>query len=160
MTYFSYVHSFSFIWYDIMGNLSYIKSIFKIQERIIRVIMSSGRRDCCCELLRRLNIVLLQSQYMFSLLLFIIKNRNQFLSNLEVRGINTRYMSNLHTPLAKLMLYQEGVFYAESRVCNHLQSIIKDRSNDGKIFKTVLKRCYLLDNLFYSLEKYSNQNLP
>jgi hypothetical protein len=101
-----------FMSYGIMlwENSSYSRSIFKFPKRIIRIIMSSGRWDSCCELLRQLNIVLLQSQYMFSLLLFIIENWDQYLSNLEVRGINTRYISNLHIPLAKLMLNQKGIF--------------------------------------------------
>jgi len=34
----------------------------------------------------------------------------------------------------------------------------KDLSNDRKHFKTALKR-YLLDNFFYSLEEYFNQNM-
>ena len=113
----------------------------------------------CQKLLRQLNILLLQSQYIFSLLLFIIKNRDQFLCNLEVRDVNTRYNSNLHLPLAKLTLYQKGVFYAGSRICNYLPSIIKDLSNEWKCFTIAVKR-YLLDNSFYSLELYFNQNLP
>jgi len=102
MMYFSYVHPI--LTYSIMfwGNSSYSRSIFKIQEGIIRVLMISGMRDSCCELFRQLNILLLQVQYIyiFSLLLFIIKNMDQFLSNLEVRDINTSYNSNLHLPLA------------------------------------------------------------
>ena len=44
----------------------------------------------CHKLFRQLNILLLQSQYIFSLLVFIIKNRDQFLSISEVQDINTR----------------------------------------------------------------------
>jgi len=51
--------------------------------------------------------------------------------------INTRYNSNLHLPLAKLTLYQKGVFYAGSRIYNYLLSVIKDLSNDGKHFKEI-----------------------
>jgi len=51
--------------------------------------MTSGRKDFYNELFKQLNILPLQSQYIFSLLLFIIKNRDQLLSNLEVRNINT-----------------------------------------------------------------------
>ena len=121
--------------------------------------MNSGRRDACHELFRQLNILPLQPQYMFSLLLFIIKNRDQFLSNSELRDFNTRYNSNLHLHLPNLTLQQKSVFYAGSRIYNHLPTIIKDLSNDGKRFKTAVKR-YLLDNFFCSLEAYFNQNLP
>ena len=77
---------FSFIiWYNILGEfVLYSKSIFKIQKRIIRFITAYGRRDSCSELLRQLNILLLQSQYITTLLLFIIKNMERFLSISEV----------------------------------------------------------------------------
>lgn len=52
--------------------------------------MSSGRKDYRCELFRQLNILPRQSQYIFSLLLFVIKNRDQILSNSEVQNINTK----------------------------------------------------------------------
>jgi len=73
---------------------------------------------------RQLNILPLQPEYIyiyiyiyiFSLLFFIIKNRDQFLSNSEVQDINTRYNSNLHLPLANLTLYQKGVFFLMYKV--------------------------------------------
>ena len=81
MSYFSYVHSVLSYGIIFWGNSSYSKNILKIQIRIIWVIMSSDRRDSCHELFRQLNILPLQSQYIFSLLLFIIKNGDHFLSN-------------------------------------------------------------------------------
>jgi hypothetical protein len=117
--------------------------------------MGSGRRDSCHELFRHLNILPLYSQYIFSLLFLIINNREQFLSNSEVRNINTRNHSISHLPLVYLTLYQKGVFYAGIKVYNHLPPIIKDLSNDGKWFKTALRR-YCSDNSFYSLEEYFN----
>ena len=74
--------------------------------------MISGRRDPCCQLFRQLNIPPLQSQYIFSLLLYI-KNRDQFISNSEVRDVNTRCTSNLHIPLADVILYQKESFVQE-----------------------------------------------
>ena len=108
------------------GNSYYSKNILKIQKTIIRATMSSGRRDSCHELFRQLNILLLKSQYIFSLLLFIIKNTDQHLSNTEIRDVHTRHNSNLHLPLANLTLYQKRVFYTGSRIYNHLLSIMKD----------------------------------
>ena len=84
LTYFSYVHSVPSYGIIFWGNSYYSKSIYRVQKRIIRVITTSGRRDSCSELFRHLNILPLQSEYIFSLLLFIITNRDQFLSSLEV----------------------------------------------------------------------------
>ena len=88
--------------------------------------MNSRRRDSCHQLFRQLNILPLQSQYIFSLFLFIIKNRVQFLSNSEVQDISTRYNSNLRLHLVNLTLNPNSIFYAAIRIYNYLPSIVKD----------------------------------
>ena len=110
MAYFYYVHIILLYGIIFWGNSSYSKSIFKIQKRIIRVIMNSGRRDSCRELFRQLSILPLQSKYIFSLLLFITKIRDQFLSNLEVRDINIGYNSNVHLTFSKFNCVSERSF--------------------------------------------------
>ena len=97
MMYFSYVHSV--VSYGIIffggGNTSHNTSIFKTQKRINIVITGCSNRDSCCELLRNLVVLPLHSQYIFSLLLFVVKNRELFRSNSDVHNINTRYHSDL-----------------------------------------------------------------
>jgi hypothetical protein len=105
VTYFSTVHSV-LSYGTIFFRNSYIKSFFKIQKRMV-----SGRRVSCLELFIQLNILPLQSQYIFSLLLYIIKKRNQFLSDSEVQDITAGYIYNLHIPLGNLTSYQNGVFF-------------------------------------------------
>ena len=63
-------------------------SIFKIQKRIIRVITNSGRHDLCRDFYKKLQILPLPSHYIFSLLVFVNKNRSCFISNSEVHDIN------------------------------------------------------------------------
>ena len=53
LIYFSFVHSVPSYGIIFWGNSSYSRSIFKVQKRIIRVIMTSGRRDSCSELFRQ-----------------------------------------------------------------------------------------------------------
>ena len=94
MIYFSYVHSvmmYGIIFFFGGGGLklSYSSNIFKIQKRIIRVITKSRSRDYCPELFKKLNILPLQAQCMFSLLLFVIKNRELYKSSFEIHNINT-----------------------------------------------------------------------
>ena len=151
MTKFSHVHSILSYGTIFWGNSSYSKSIFKIQKRI-RVIMTSGRKDSCHELFKQLNILPPQSQYIFSLLLLIIKNRDQLLSNSEVRNINTRYNTNLHLPLANLT-YQKGFFMQEVGfiiICHQSSRTYQMMGNISK---------QLLDNSFYGLQEYVNQNM-
>jgi hypothetical protein len=135
------------------GNALCSKSIFKIQKRIIRVISSSGKFDSSRELLKKLQILPLQSQYIFSLLLFVIKNKNYFTSNIDIHDINTRYSYNLHLPSSNLSIVQKGVFFSGSKIYNHLLLNIKLLSKDIKQFKSLL-RSYLTEHAFYSTDEY------
>jgi len=87
MIYFSYVHSV--ITYGIIfwGNSHSSTTIFKIQKRIIRIINNSGRHDSCCKLFKEIQILPLSSQYIFSILVFVNKNRELFLFNSDIHGI-------------------------------------------------------------------------
>ena len=51
----------------------------------------------------------------------------------------TRYKNDLHLPMAKLKVFQQGAFYSGIRAYNHLPVNIKDSSGDVKRFKRVLK---------------------
>lgn len=108
---------------------------------------------CCRELFKKLNILLLQSQYIFSLLLFVVKNRDLFRSNTKVRNINSRYNSDLRQPTDCLTVFQKGVFCFGIGIFNHLPSTIQDLSYDAKQFKLALK-IFLLTNSFYCLEEH------
>jgi len=88
-TYFSYAHSIISYGIIFWGNSSYSDDIFKIQKRIIRTIMNSSRNASCGQLFKDLNILPIQSQYIYSLLLFVTENKDQFLSNSQVHKINT-----------------------------------------------------------------------
>jgi hypothetical protein len=91
--------------------------------------------------------------YIFSMLVFVNKNRELFLSNSEIHDINTWYNHNLHLPSTNITLVQKGVLYSGSRIYSHLPLSIKALSNDAKSFKTTFKS-YLTEHAFYSLDEY------
>jgi len=64
--------------YGIMfwGNSSHSSVIFKMQKRVIRIIRAYGYRESCRELFKELEILTFSSQYIFSLLLFVVNNRD------------------------------------------------------------------------------------
>jgi hypothetical protein len=95
------------------------------------------------------------TSHIFSILLFVTKNKDQLLFNSQVHQISTRQTSNLYLPSANLALYQKGVYYSGIKIYNHLPTATKDLSGDKNKFKLALKR-YLLHNSFYSLEQYFN----
>ena len=104
--YHSYFHSIINYGIIFCGNSSYTSSnnIFKLQTRIIRIIMGVQIRDSCREFFKILNILPLISQYIFSLLLFVVNNKNQCYMTFEIHNINTRNISDLYQPLSHLTI--------------------------------------------------------
>jgi hypothetical protein len=82
MVYFSTVHSIISYGIIFWGISTHSKLIFKIQKRIIRIIMNSGNMASCRDLFKKLDILPLQSQYIFSLLMFVVKNKDFFQNEL------------------------------------------------------------------------------
>jgi hypothetical protein len=93
------------------------------------------------------------SQYILSLVKFILKNKNQFTVNSEIHNITTRQHTNLYQPTSNLTGYQQGIYYSGVRVYNNLPSHIKQLSDDPKKFELQLKE-FLYLRPFYSLEEY------
>jgi hypothetical protein len=50
-------------------------AIFKAHKKVIRVMMGCRSRNLCTNLFKILNILPLKSQYMFSLLIFVVHNK-------------------------------------------------------------------------------------
>jgi hypothetical protein len=123
--YYSYVHSILAYGIIYWGNSHFSNSIFKVQKRIIRVITGAGRYDSCHELFRKLEILPLQLQYIFSLLVFVIKNKSYFTANSDIHDINTCFNQDLHLPASNLTLVQKGVIYSGSKIYNQLPLNIK-----------------------------------
>jgi hypothetical protein len=94
-SYFSYVHSL--ISYGIMfwGNSSHSEDIFKVQKRIIRLITNLSKNASCQQPFRELNILPVPSQYTLSVLLFITKNKDRFVTNSQIHRITTWQTSDL-----------------------------------------------------------------
>jgi len=153
MIYQSYEHSI--LTYNIIfgGNSPHNTDIFKIQKRIIRIVTKSRRRDSCRQLFKRLDILPLQPQYIFSVLLFVVKSKDLYTTNQEICNINTRSNINLHPPVCNLTVFQKGAYFSGIKLFNHLSLKIKSLSNEIKLFKPALKR-FLNLHSFYSVEEY------
>jgi hypothetical protein len=140
-------------------------------------------RDSWRQLFKWLEILSLQSQYLFSVLLFVLKNKDLYSTNQEIHNINplntelnffchlltllgahhilhvsrirvnTRSNINLHLPVCNLTLFQKGAYFSGIKLFNHLPPKIKSLSNEIKLFKTALKR-FLNTHSFYFIEEY------
>ena len=153
MIYFSYIHSV--ITYGIIfwGSSTGSQDVFKLQKRAIRILTNSHSRTSCRDLFKRLEILPLQSQYIFSLVMFVAKNINDFNTNSNIHSINTRHKSNLYPPLLRLTKCQKGVYYSGIRVYNYLPLKIKELSGNLKQFKNSVKK-FLLYGSFYTMEEF------
>jgi hypothetical protein len=70
-----------------------------------------GVRTSCRALFKEMEILPLKSQYIFSILLFVVKNKTLFISNYDSHNVRTTQCENLHYPSAVLTLYQKGVYF-------------------------------------------------
>ena len=108
MIYYAYFHSVVTYGLLLWGHSPNIIKISRLQKKIIRIMMGWRNSDSCRKLFFNLEILPLPSQYILSLLLFMIRNRNQFRVNSEIYHIDTRQFSNLHQSSVNLTKYKEG----------------------------------------------------
>ena len=153
MTYHSLFHSIMSHGIIFWGNSPHSSKIFKIQKRAIRTMMGCGYRESCRKLFMELKILPLTSQYIFSLLVFVVNNRNYFTPNSAIYDSNTRHKNDLHLPQVTLTMYQRGVYYSGIKVFNSNPRVLKDISNKPDKFKIALRK-FLLTHSFYSLDEF------
>jgi hypothetical protein len=157
MVYYSYFHSIITYGLIFWGNSHYSNIIFRLQKRIIRIILGIRGRNSCREHFKKLKILPLQSQYILSLLHFVVDNGDYFKVNSEIHNTNTRNKSNLYLPISNLSVYQKGTYYSGITVFNSLPSQTKDLSHDRNQFKWALKNFFYFHS-FYTLDEYFSCN--
>jgi len=153
-TLFHKVRSYGIIF---LANSCHSIQIFQMHKRVIRIIMGCGTRESCRILFKKLKILPLTSQYLLSLLIFVVNYTDKFFINSEIHNINTRQNSNFHLTSANLDIYQKVAYCSGSKVFNSLPFNVKKFSNNPRSFKTAVKQ-FLCMNYFYSLDKYYNNN--
>jgi len=100
--YYAYFHVIMSYGVIFWGKSPFSSKVFILQKRVIRTMMCCEGRDSCRGLFSELGILTLPSQYIFCLLLFVVKNGKQFSPNIDLHLINTRQLLNLHQPSAHL----------------------------------------------------------
>jgi len=92
-----------------------------------------GNRVLCRNLFKKLQILPLTSQYMLSLLMLVVQNKNLFLTNNENHNLDTtRQRNNLYLPQANLTIYQKGAYYSVINIFNNLPLEIKNAAGNQK----------------------------
>jgi hypothetical protein len=135
------------------GNSWHSSIIFRLQKKLIRIREGCGNRVTCRSLFKKFQILPLKSQYIVSLLMFVVQNKTLYLTNTENYNLDTRQRNNLWLPQANLATYQKGAYYLGIKIFNNVPMEIKNVAGNYKKFKIALKK-FLYAYSFYTLEEY------
>jgi hypothetical protein len=86
MVYFASFHSVLQYGTIFWGNSTHAHQVFKLQKRVDGVMSGVGPRFSCRSFFRTLNILPNACQYIYSLMLYIVDNQKDFLTNACVHG--------------------------------------------------------------------------
>jgi hypothetical protein len=142
--YYAYIHSILSYGIIFWGRSSNVNKLFILQKKIIRIITSTGVRECCREAFKNIEIMTLYSQYIFSLILFAVNNKHLFTSNKEIHTYKTRNYTNLHLPTVSLTKFYKVPYISGFKAFNHLPQHIKILVNDMKYFKLFILLSYAI----------------
>jgi hypothetical protein len=106
--YFPCVYSLLTYGVIVWGNSAYSIKIFRIQKKTIRILSNLRSRDLCRNTFKTMKILPF-SHNIYSVLIYIINNKHLFITNQEVRNINTRSNLKIHVPGSNLRKFQKGV---------------------------------------------------
>jgi hypothetical protein len=115
------------------------KKIFTIQKRIIRIMVGAHPRTSWRRLFKKLEILTVPNQHIYSLMSFFFGNQEKFQTNSSVHNINTRNKHHLHRPVANLSCFQKGASYSGIKIFNSLPRSITNLKNENTQFKLALK---------------------
>jgi hypothetical protein len=137
-------------------------------------------RVLCRNLFRRLEILPFVSQYILSLMLFVVRNKNLYILNSQNHTKSTKQFNNCYQLITNHTrgwskslcapddyntivrcretfwspcVYQRAVHNVGIKIFNNLPPYIKDISNNIRKFEICLKQ-FLHTHSFYSIEAY------
>jgi hypothetical protein len=102
---------------------------------------------------KRLKILTLLCEYIYSLINFNTNNIEPYQTNADVHSINTRHKHCLHKPAANFSCFQKNAYSTGIKIFNKLPLNIKSLMKEKARFKIALKR-YLLTHSYYSVDEY------
>jgi hypothetical protein len=109
-------------------NLTDSTKVFKMQKSGIVIITGCKTRDSCRDLFKNLKILPFHSQYILSLLLFVVNNKSMYNLNFDIHSINTRQKFNFHQHSPNVSLNEIRVHSFDIKVFNSLHQSLKKGS--------------------------------
>jgi hypothetical protein len=115
----------------------------------------STSRIPCRNLFRKLEILTLSSQFIYSTMKFLLANLDHFIFNSAVYNINTRQRLKLHKSTVRLKVCQRNTYNNCINTYNKLPDDLAHLITKKKSFLLELKK-YLITKPYYHLEEFSN----
>jgi hypothetical protein len=153
LIYFACFHSLMKYRIIFWGNSSDGTKVFTLQKKTVRIVVGVKPQHPCRELFKKLQILLFPCEYIFSSLIFIIKNQEHFQANSAVHSVNTRNKYHLHRPVANLTCFQKSTYYSGIKIFNNPPASLRNVMKEKAKFKVALKQ-YLNTHSFYSVDEF------
>jgi hypothetical protein len=114
-------------------------------------------RDSCQYYFKSLRILLLQSQYLYSILTSVANNIHLYETCADVHGSNIRQNADFYQPSTRPSISQTGTFHIGIKIFISLPSEIKDLIHNVIQLKNDSKFFFYL-NSFYTIQGYYDYN--
>jgi hypothetical protein len=139
------------------GHAPGCEAVLKLQKSALRVITSSARLEHCRPIFRRLGILTVTGQYIFSSIVHVKQNFQELRTRGEVHEHNTRIRGNIDIPRYRLSGTQSRFPALAWKLYNRIPSAT--RNLDVKAF-TRVSRDWLTQGAFYSIKEYFEAEFP
>jgi hypothetical protein len=92
--YYTLIHSLMNYGIVFWGNSSLGATIFRLQKKAIRIREGCGNRVSCRDQFRKFHILPLTSQYLLSLLMFVVQHKDLNITSMDSHNLETRQSNN------------------------------------------------------------------
>jgi hypothetical protein len=84
-----------------------VPQFFTYRRKQLELWKDVGNRVSCRDLFRKFHILPLTSQYLLSLLMFVVQHKDIFIKSMEGHNLDTRQSNNLYTPQANFQFIKK-----------------------------------------------------
>ncbi|PSN45852.1 hypothetical protein C0J52_16845 [Blattella germanica] len=151
MVYLGYFQSIMSYGIIIWGHCNEWKTIFKLQKKMVRVMVNAPYRESCKPIFKKLNILTFPSLYLYELICHLHCNIENCNTIQEPHCYETRYKQMLKFPIHRLSLFEHNSLYMGIKVYNKFS--VEMETLNTQNFKIKLKT-WLLNKAYYSVKEY------
>jgi hypothetical protein len=100
--------------------------LFRLKKKVIRLLASAKKRDCCKPLFIQLKILSLSSFYVYRCLEYVMHKRSSVDRAQDVRQHDTRHKADLYLPCHRLTKFIKHFEYLSPKFYNAIERTVKE----------------------------------